>query len=151
MLNIPWARNDNGSRCSASHQPRGLNLEFLQQQFTLSRSRKEMGKIDISNPVFFPVVNKRPHDLSSSAKPRSVRSFRPRTSRLLIPGGWTGHWPSPPSCGASTRGPERNLSGGRAAITPASPFLTLLRATGMSASTDYDATIPIWKRIPVAS
>jgi hypothetical protein len=43
------------------------------------------------------------------------------------------------------------LSGGKAAITPASPFLTLLRATGMSASTDYDATIPISKRIPAAS
>ena len=58
LLNIPWARNDNGSRWNASHQPRGLNLEFLQQQFTLYRSRKEMGKTNISNPVFFPAANK---------------------------------------------------------------------------------------------
>ena len=44
LLNIPWARNDNGSRCNASHQPRGLNLEFLQQQFTLYQSGKKWGK-----------------------------------------------------------------------------------------------------------
>ena len=44
LQNIPWARNDNGSRWSASHQPRGLNLEFLQQQFTLYRSRRKREK-----------------------------------------------------------------------------------------------------------
>ena len=44
LPNIPWVRNDNGSRSSASHQPRGLNREFLQQQFTLSKQGKKWGK-----------------------------------------------------------------------------------------------------------
>ena len=44
LPNIPWARNDNGSRSSASHQPRGLNIEFLQQQFTLYRSERKWEK-----------------------------------------------------------------------------------------------------------
>ena len=44
LQNIPWAKYNNGSRCTASHQPRGLNLEFLQQQFTLYRSRRKWEK-----------------------------------------------------------------------------------------------------------
>ena len=44
LRNIPWAIYNNGSRATASHQPRGLNLEFLQQQFTLYRSGRKWEK-----------------------------------------------------------------------------------------------------------
>jgi len=44
LPSIPRARNDNGSRWRASHQPRGLNLEFLQLQFTLYRTGRKWKK-----------------------------------------------------------------------------------------------------------
>src|ERR1035438_7676427 len=92
-----------------------------------------MGKVDISNPVFFPMVNEH-HMTFRLRRTWSVRSFRPRTSRLLNPVGWTGHWPSQLSCGGSIHGLEHNSSVGREAITPASLYLTLLRVISMSGS-----------------
>ena len=44
LPNIPWAKYNNGSRATASHQPRGLNLEFLQQQSTLYKSGRKWKK-----------------------------------------------------------------------------------------------------------
>ena len=44
LPNIPWATNNNGSRWSASQQPRGLNFEFLQPQATLYKPGRKWEK-----------------------------------------------------------------------------------------------------------